>query len=320
MSNQLMDRIKKKAFTSQAFLVGIVTLLFMLVASFLDKDFLTWGNLNNLVLNAFPLIIIAYAQTLIIISGELDLSLGGIVSFSNVVCVNLMEAFTGWGYIVAIVATLLLGLACGALNSVIIVKGRLSSVITTIATSSIFSGLALAIRSIPGGKVSREFSRFIMGKTWFHFPLIFLIIVTIILYYFITKTVISRHIRAVGGNNNAAYSAGISVQKIKFIVFCLAGLLSSIVAIYITAQMRAADATVGTSYTMNSITVAVVGGTALTGAVGNVFGSIIGAFLIMSMNNILNLIGVSAFFQYVFQGLILVIALAISSLRNRKRN
>lgn len=116
---------------------------------------------------------------------------------------------------------------------------------------------------------------------------------------------------------NAAYSTGVKVKKVKFIAYCLAGLLCAAAGIFLSAQMNSADATIGKNYAMNAITATVVGGTAMTGAVGDPLGTIAGVFIISIINNMLNLFGVSSFYQFVCQGLILILALSLSAMHKK---
>jgi ribose transport system permease protein len=290
------------------------------VSVIMDRDFLTARNLNNLLLSAFPIMIVSFGQMVIIMTAGIDLSLGNMLSLVNTICVAAMKPDVPGNYLFGSIAAILTGILCGAFNGLMVTKARLTPVIATIATMSIYGGCALAIRPIPGGKVPSVFAKFLLGKSSSRFPahIVLLVIIMLAMWIITTYLPVGKKIRAVGGNEEAAYSSGIIIARVKMFVYSLAGLLTSISAIFLTAQMRCADASVGASYSMNSITVAVIGGTLLTGAVGNVFGIVAGTFIIMILNNILNLVGISSFYQYVFQGTILIIALAVSSRRNRK--
>ena len=127
------------------------------------------------------------------------------------------------------------------------------------------------------------------------------------------QTPYGKALRAIGGSENAAYSTGVKVKKVKFIAYCLAGLLCAAAGIFLSAQMNSADATIGKNYAMNAITATVVGGTAMTGALG----TIAGVFIISIINNMLNLFGVSSFYQFVCQGLILILALSLSAMHKK---
>lgn len=303
---------------SQVVMICLFTIAIMLVAAVLDKDFLSVRNLNNLILNAFPIMVVSFGQMLIILTGGIDLSIGNMVSLCNVVCVAAMRKDDPAGFAYGIVAALMTGALCGAFNGLLVTKARLTPVIATIATMSLFGGLALYIRPVPGGDVPSVFAKFVLGKSGFPTHIVLMLLVIFAVWTLTSFSPLGKKIRAVGGNEEAAYSTGVAVNRVKMTAYTLAGLLTAIAGVFLTAQMRSGDATVGSSYSMNSITVAVVGGTLLSGAVGNVYGTVAGAFMLMVLNNILNLVGVSSFYQYVFQGMILIAALAISSFRAKK--
>ncbi len=292
-------------------------LIMVIVAGILDPDFLSMRNINNLILSSQPIFIVSCAQMIILLMGDIDLSLGSIIGLVNVVFVMLMQPEQPYGFVVPLVVAIAVGVLCGLMNGFLITKMHLPSVIVTIATSNIFGGLALFACPVPGGKVHNIFSRFIMGRQGFPFPIVLMIGMFVAIYLVASRSTFGMKVRAVGGNSFAAYTTGISIERIKLTAYGLAGFLASLSSIFLTSQMRCADATVGNSFTVNSLTVAVVGGTALSGSVGGVSGVIGGSFIIMIINNILNLINVSSFYQYVIQGLVLIFALAISSKRKK---
>lgn len=303
----------------QVFFLLVFSALIIGMSVFLDKDFLTARNFNNLILNAFPSMMAAVGQMMVLLIAGMDLSLGSIISLCNVCCVAFMKDGTIGSAVMAVIFTLSIGVACGFVNGVLITKGRLSPVIVTIATSSVYNGLALWIQPIPGGSVVKSFARFLSGKLGFPTHILLLAAFMVLAWYITSVTAFGKRMRAVGSSEDAAYSTGISVNKMKMIVYMLAGCFGAIGAVFLTAQAYCGDANIGSSYTLNSITIAVIGGTLLTGAVGHVSGTVIGTFLLVILNNILNLSGVSSFYQYVFQGAILIVALAISTIRSAKR-
>ena len=303
---------------SHVVLIYLFTVLIIVVAAILDEDFLSIRNLKNLVLSSLPLIIAAFGQMMILLTAGIDLSIGSTISFCNVVAIATMQPSEPLGFLLPVIISLVVGSLCGLINGILVTKGRLTPVIATIATMSIYGGLALLVRPVPGGRGHRLFSKLLLGKLGIPIPTILLILMLIFMFLLTTNTSFGRKMRAVGGNINAAYSTGIAVNKVLLITYTLGGLMAGFSALFLTAQMSCGDATVGSQYTINTITVAVVGGTFLSGAVGSAFGIVAGAFIIMILNNILNLVGISSFYQYVFQGLILITALAISHIESIK--
>ena len=282
-----------------------------------SRDFFTIGNFKNLLRTSFPLLMVALGQTLIILTGGIDLSLGGIVALTNVVCVMTMNTESPVGFILPLIAAVVLGLVCGALNGVLVTRGNLAPIIVTIATTAIFDGCALLLMPKPGGSVHKAFSKFLTRGLKGAVPLILFLVILILVRTLTNQTPYGKALRAIGGSENAAYSTGVKVKKVKFIAYCLAGLLCAAAGIFLSAQMNSADATIGKNYAMNAITATVVGGTAMTGAVGDPLGTIAGVFIISIINNMLNLFGVSSFYQFVCQGLILILALSLSAMHKK---
>ena len=196
-------------------------------------------------------------------------------------------------------------------------RGNLAPIIVTIATTAIFDGCALLLMPKPGGSVHKAFSKFLTRGLKGAVPLILFLVILILVRTLTNQTPYGKALRAIGGSENAAYSTGVKVKKVKFIAYCLAGLLCAAAGIFLSAQMNSADATIGKNYAMNAITATVVGGTAMTGAVGDPLGTIAGVFIISIINNMLNLFGVSSFYQFVCQGLILILALSLSAMHKK---
>ena len=200
---------------------------------------------------------------------------------------------------------------------IILTRGNLAPIIVTIATTAIFDGCALLLMPKPGGSVHKAFSKFLTRGLKGAVPLILFLVILILVRTLTNQTPYGKALRAIGGSENAAYSTGVKVKKVKFIAYCLAGLLCAAAGIFLSAQMNSADATIGKNYAMNAITATVVGGTAMTGAVGDPLGTIAGVFIISIINNMLNLFGVSSFYQFVCQGLILILALSLSAMHKK---
>lgn len=303
---------------SQTVIIYVFLLALMIFVSFFNEAFFTERNLKNMMLSAFPLLMVSLGQTLVILTGGIDLSLGPIVSLTNALCVALMNPESPTGWIFAVLTALLLGFACGSLNGLIITKGRLAPIIVTLATTAIYEGMALFIMPKPGGTVHSGFRRF-MTRGWEgYFPFILFIVVLVFVRLLTNRSPYGKSLRALGGNESAAYSTGIKVERVKWITYALAGLLAAVAGVFLAARMNSGDATVGKNFSMNAVTATVVGGTAMTGAVGDPLGTVAGVFIITIINNMLNLFGVSSFYQYICQGVILIAALSLSAIRRNK--
>jgi ribose transport system permease protein len=302
----------------QLVMVFIFLLVLIIVAGFLNRRFLSLENFSNLVATSVPYLLTAFAQTIILLAGGIDLSVGSMVSLSNVLCARFMLG-TPFGFLPGLILALAAGSAAGYANGLIITRGRLQPIIVTLASSSIVAGLALAILPEPGGKIPAGFARIVNGSTGVPFPLIAAILVTFVLWIVLNKTRYGRSVYATGGNENAAYSSGVAVDRVKTISFVLAGFLSALAGVYISSQIYSGDPLLGTNMSLVSITTAVLGGTSLGGGKGNILGSVAGVFIFIIINNVLNLTGVPSFYQFILQGCLLIFALTIGSLRLRRR-
>lgn len=303
---------------SQTVIIYVFLLALMIFVSFFNEAFFTERNLKNMMLAAFPLLMVALGQTLVILTGGIDLSLGPVVSLTNALSVVLMNPESEVGCFFSILSALILGFLCGSLNGFIITRGRLAPIIVTLATTAIYEGIALFIMPKPGGVVHAGFRRF-MTRGWEgYFPFMLFIVVLIFVRVLTNQSPYGKSIRAVGGNESAAYSTGIKVERIKMTAYALAGLLAALAGVFLAARMNSGDATVGKNFSMNAITATVVGGTAMTGAVGDPLGTVAGVFIITIINNMLNLLGVSSFYQYICQGVILIAALSLNAIRRSK--
>lgn len=288
------------------------------IAGILDDNFLTGRNFRALIITALPLMFVSFGQSCAVMTHGLDTSLGTIVSLTNVLSVALMKPDEPYGWVLAVAAGILTGVLCGAFNGLLIARGGLAPIIATISTTSIFQGLALYISPIPGGKVHTGFARF-LGKSFGNIPMAFLAILLAMfaLRYVMNRTPLGKAIRAVGGSESAAYATGISAVKTKLIAYSMAGFFAGLAGVYLSAQLYSGDPLIGSAYSLNSITATVAGGTLMCGAVGDTLGIFAGVMIVTIINNILNLMTISTFYQYVIQGGILILALSLSSIRKK---
>jgi ribose transport system permease protein len=295
--------------------VYVIFFLIYIGACVLEPTFFTWGNNVNLFTRITPLVIVGIAQTYVILTGGIDLSIGAILGLANVIAVSLPFVNTPLNVVLWLIIPPLIGLLVGVINGVIITRGGFPPLIVTLATSQIIGGISLFILSSPGGKITRGLPNGVTGILFgaVPIPLLILILFIAIFYVILRFTSFGRSIYAVGGNETVAIESGINVNKVKVWVYGVSGLLAGFAGIYLSAIMNSGDPLVGNSYTLNSIAVAVIGGTSLSGGVGGILGVLGGAYIYQLLNNILNLLAVSTFYQYVVRGIVLIIALAITS-------
>lgn len=315
-----MGFLKDKDFLhrySRVLFAAAFLLLFIGFNCMSSSRFWTWRNFKSIVFAAFPLMMVAYGQTMVLLTRGIDVSLGAVVSLANVVCVSLMRPESPGGWVLAVLTAVIAGMVCGGLNGFIIAQFNLAPMIVTIAMTVVYSGLALYVMPMPSGSVHSGFGSF-MRKTCFNIPLALVIILILMAAarLLTNSTSFGRQLRAVGGNEESAYSTGINVKWVKIKTYAVSGMFASLGGIFLAAYINSGDPTIGGSFSLNAVAASVIGGTSLVGARGDIIGTVIGVFILSMISNMLNLNGVSSYYQFLIEGFILIFALAISSVKN----
>lgn len=293
-------------------------LLIIIVISILNPGFLAVNNILNILRQVSINALIAFGMTFVILTGGIDLSVGSILALSSAVTASLLAS--GVDPFIAVSVGLICGILLGAFNGIIISKGKVAPFIATLATMTIYRGLTLMYtegRPITGLGDSSFFE--MMGRGYFlgiPFPAVTMMISFTVLYIILKKTTFGRRVYAVGGNEEAAILSGIKADRIKIYVYSLAGFLSALAGVILTSRLNSAQPTAGAMYELDAIAAVVLGGTSLTGGRGWIVGTLIGALIIGVLNNGLNLLGVSSFFQQVVKGGVILLAV----LMDRKKN
>jgi len=269
---------------------------------------------NKGVLLAF----VAIAQTLPVLTSGLDLSVGSVFVMSNCLASSLVVG-TPLQVAVGVAAVLASGLACGALNGLVVVVGRLQPIIATLATGAMYAGVALWLRPAPGGAVNEDFADFITGSLGDLVPCSVVILVAAVAVIWIPyrRSVLGRAAYAIGSSEQAAYMSGVPVARAKFVAYVLAGLFAAIAGLLLTCLTYSgeANALLGGSYTLSSVAAVVVGGTSLYGGVGGAIGTIFGAFVLRTIGDLLFVFDIDALSQPLFLGVVLLIAVSLGSFR-----
>ncbi len=280
----------------------------VLVVSIMEPDFLTLNNLFNILRQVSINALIAFGMTFVILTGGIDLSVGSILALSSAFVAGLMT--DGTSALIAVLAGLIVGGVMGALNVMVISLGKVAPFIATLATMTIFRGLTLVYtdgKPITGLSQGGWFELFGRGYFWiFPVPVLTMLIAFAVLYFILKKTTFGRYTYAIGGNEEAAKLMGIQVNKVKIMIYSLSGLMAALAGIILTSRLNSAQPTAGTSYELDAIAAVVLGGTSLSGGRGWIVGTLIGALIIGTLNNGLNLLGVSSFFQLVVKGLVIL--------------
>lgn len=291
----------------------LALLLIVAIITVINPSFMTSTNILNVLRQVSISALIAFGMTFVILTGGIDLSVGSTLALTGAVAATMLAS--GFDPILTIFITLILGAILGAINGVIIAKGKVAPFIATLATMTIYRGLTLVYtegRPVSGLGDSISFQ--MMGKGYFFgipVPVVTMILAFLALWFILHKTTFGRRIYAVGGNEGASRLSGINTDRVKIMVYSLTGMLASLSAIILTSRLNSAQPTAGTSYELDAIAAVVLGGTSLTGGKGWIFGTLVGALIIGVLNNGLNLIGVSSFFQQVVKGVVILIAVLI---------
>ena len=320
--NRFSSRIKQNVSTAVIYLMVIGFLIAFLI---LQHDFTKYG-MKSLGNQMCALCFVTMAQTLIILTGGIDMSNGAMCALLNCIAAVIVGPITNaagpvFGIILTVVIVLLCGALFGLLNGLIVVYAKLQPIIVTIATSSIFSGIALFVLPLPGGDVPRVYTKFMAGFVFKVIPVSFILI--LIGYFLIWRTIrrsrLGHAVYAIGGNETSARLSGIHVDKIKLATYALSGSVVAIAALFLTAQSSSGDPNGCGSYAVRSITASVIGGVSLSGGEGGYEGSLGGAILLTLVIGILIFLGISSFYQDIFQGVLLILVLAVNGIREMRR-
>jgi ribose transport system permease protein len=297
-------------------LSGLLGLALVLWA--LTPHFLTISNLLNIAEQATIIAIIAVGMTFVIITGGIDLSVGSVLAFAGVVMASVLHS--GLRLPLALIVGLAAGLLCGLVNGLLITVGRLPPFIATLGMMSVARGAALMFtegRPISG--FSEGFRSLATGEVLrVPAPVIIMIGVYVIAHFVLRRTKLGRYTYAIGGNEEAALLSGINVKLYKTMVYGIAGLLSGLAAILLTARLNSAQPIAGMSYELDAIAATVIGGTSLLGGEGTVVGTLIGALIMAVLRNGLNLLVVSSFIQQIVIGTVIIVAVLIDMALKRR--
>lgn len=264
-----------------------------------------------------PLVCAAVAQAIVIIGGGLDLSIGSVAALSSVVALTVMDGQDS-RVALGVAAGVLTGMACGAVNGVIVGIVRLQPLIATFATSTVFSGAALVVLPAPGGTVppalTQGFRSMVAGVP---VPVV-LVIGVLGLYLVLSRTLLWRHVRAVGGDREAAFASLVPVVRVQVLGFVVAGAFAGLAALAILANSGSGDPFVGASMALDSIAAVVLGGIALSGGRGSGVGAVAGALILAITSNVISFFGVPTTWRQLVSGVVIVAAIALSVVVSRK--
>ncbi len=295
----------------------IAFVLVCAILTILSPFFLTTSNLMNVVRQSSIIGIMAVGVTFVILSGGIDLSVGSVMAVSGMIAAGSLQG--GSSMFVAILVALAVGIAAGLVNGVLVTKAGITPFVVTLGMMSIARGVTLIYSDgYPISGFSPAF-RFIGGGAimGLPFPVIMLLAVVVIAWFVLTQTRLGRYTYAIGGNEETVKLSGINSDFYKTMMYVISGATAGISALILTSRLNSAGPTAGLTYELTVIAAVVIGGTSLTGGRGSVWGSLVGALLIAVINNGMNLLGISPYYQELARGVIIIAAVYIDRLREQ---
>lgn len=293
--------------------LGLALVLVFFSILLRDSNFLSLSNLSNIVIQAAPISVMAIGTTLVLSAREIDLSLGSVVALSALTVAVLLQS--GMNVILAIVLALAAGAVVGIINSVLVTKVRIPSFLATLAMLGIVLGIARIMTDLRSVPITNEwFTKFFGSGSLLGIPalVIWTVVIAAMGYVLLKHTPFGAHILATGDNPAAAESQGISVVRIRVAVLIISASTAALAGLLYAGRIQSATYTMGSSDTLTVIAAVVVGGTSLFGGRGNVLGAVAGSVLLATLSNGLLIAGLGVSQQMIIQGLVLLVAVAVS--------
>ena len=293
----------------------IILIIFFSITS---STFLSIDNFLSIALQTAVIGIVALGSTFVIITSGIDLSVGAIVAFSGVMMGFAMQA--GMPTFISILIGLLSGVALGVAIGLFITKAKLPPFIVTLEFMMMVRGLVLALTNgMPISGLNDGFDKLAAGTILkIPYPVIFLIVLAVVLGFVLKNTKIGKYVYAIGSNEDASKLSGVNVDRVKLFVYGLSGLMCAISGIILASRLISAQPTEGMGYEMDAIAAVVIGGASLAGGTGTIFGTMLGAFIMTVLKNGLTMLNVSGMWQQVAVGAVVLGAVYIDNLKNRR--
>ncbi|ARP67393.1 ABC transporter permease [Mesorhizobium sp. M7A.F.Ca.CA.001.09.2.1] len=315
-----LDKPLRSAIFSWEALLVVVAVAIFAINSFASPYFLDPYSLSDLTFNFTEKGLIAFAMALLIISGEIDLSVAAIIALASTMMGMAVQAGAGTPVLVAI--GIVVGLGCGAFNGLLVTRLGLPSIVVTIGTMSLFRGIAFIILGDQAYKgYPSSFAFFGQGYVWWvvSFELVLFLIAAVVYWFLLHRTSFGRRVFAIGNNPVAAQFSGVRVGRTKFILFCLTGLMSGIASVLITSRLGSTRPSIAQGYELEVITMVVLGGVSILGGAGSILGVVLAAFIMGLVTFGLGLLNVPGIVMSIFIGLLLIIVIALPIVWRRLR-
>ncbi len=288
----------------------IALLALIIVISIISPEFRTVSNFLSLLRQSSINGFIAFGMTCVILTGCIDLSVGSVLALSTALCAGMIAGGTPVG--LAMIAALALGTLFGSISGLLVTKGRLQPFIATLVTMTVYRGITMIyMDGKPISNLGDSFLLKFVGKgNLFNIPVpvILFILVFIIVAFLLEKTVFGRRIYATGSNFKSARLAGVNIDRTKIIAYAISGFMAALSGLILLSRLSSAQPTLGEGYELDAIASVALGGTSMNGGRGRLWGTFVGVLIIAVLNNGLNILGVSSYYQDVVKGIVILIA------------
>ncbi|UTZ29172.1 ribose ABC transporter permease [Vibrio campbellii] len=310
----------KKLFTKEWLIEqkSLIALIFLIVVvSFLNPNFFTVDNILNILRQTSVNAIIAVGMTLVILTAGIDLSVGSVLALCGAFAASMIALEVP--VLIAVPTALFAGAALGAISGIIIAKGKVQAFIATLVTMTLLRGVTMVYTD--GRPISTGFTDTADAFAWFGtgyalgipVPVWLMLIVFAAAWYLLNHTRFGRYVYALGGNESATRLSGINVDRVKIGVYAICGMLAALAGIIVTSRLSSAQPTAGMGYELDAIAAVVLGGTSLMGGKGRIMGTLIGALIIGFLNNALNLLDVSSYYQMIAKAVVILLAVLVDN-------
>lgn len=299
--------------------IYIAFAILFITLSITSESFLTTTNIINILRQVSIIGIVSIGMSFVIMTGGIDLSIGSIMALSAVVATSFAKVDSSYSLFIPVIVGIMVGLACGLTNGILVAKWRVSPFIATLGMMTAARGLAMVYtegRPVIG--LSESYNNIGSGS-FLNLPIPIIIFVAIVLIgtFLLNFTVFGRYVFATGGNEQAAKLSGIRVTSIQIGVYAIAGILAGVGGMILSSRIMSGSPVLGQGYELDAIAAVVIGGTSLLGGVGSIMGTVVGVLIIGVMNNGLDLLNVSSYYQQILKGAIIVIAILLDKKNQR---
>ncbi len=320
MDNPAMIKSQPPRDLIKRFSLYIGFIIICVAFTILSPYFMTKSNILNIIVQSSIIAIIATGQTMVIVTGGIDLSVGSIVAFVGVFTGLLLTA--GMAIPLAVIISIVLGILIGLINGAAISYGRVPPFIMTLGMMGIAAGGALALNNgqpiagFPAGFQTIATASVASIPSFVFYT----IIIYAVMYVVMERTKFGRYIYAIGGNRSAARLSGVKVKFIEMLTYAFSGLFSGIGAVLLTARLNYATPTAGSGYELDAIAAVVIGGTSLAGGEGKVVNTLVGALILGTLRNGLTILNVSSYYQRIIIGIVIIAAVFADKIKDRSNN